>query len=102
MASRHISGAARPTWCSPTKGISGKTTPIVPRPVARRISLRLLWIACGKDDRLVEYVESEPFTTKDKKVDLTLSRRDLGHAPQVPLAEGIPLTVAWMKSVYGL
>jgi len=62
----------------------------------------LILKACGKDDRLVEYVEAEPFTTKDKKVDLTLSRRDLGHAPLVPLAEGIPLTVAWMKSVYGL
>jgi len=62
----------------------------------------LILAACGKDDRLVEYVEAEPFTTKDKKVDLTLARRDLGHAPKIQLAEGITRTVAWMKSVYGL
>lgn len=62
----------------------------------------LILKACGKDDRLVEYVESEPFTTKDKKVDLSRAERDLDHVPRVTLEEGIERTVAWMKSVYGL
>jgi dTDP-glucose 4,6-dehydratase len=60
----------------------------------------LILAACGKDDRLVEYVEAEPFTTKDKKVDLARAKRDLGHAPRVSLEDGIARTVAWMKSVY--
>lgn len=62
----------------------------------------LILAACGKDDRLVEYVEAEPFTTRDKRVDLTLACRDLEHAPKVSLEDGIERTVAWMKSVYRL
>jgi len=55
----------------------------------------------GIDDRLVEYKEAEPFTTKDKKVDTSKAVRDLKHAPEVPLAEGVARTVAWMRRVYG-
>jgi len=62
----------------------------------------LILKSAGKDDRLVEYVESEPFTTKDKKVNLERAIRDLGHKPGIPLAVGIERTVAWMKKVYGL
>jgi len=54
----------------------------------------------GKDESLVEYVEAEPYTTKDKKVDLSKAIRDLGHDPKVTLEEGIPRTIEWMKSVY--
>ena len=54
----------------------------------------------GKNVSLVEYVESEPFTTKDKKVDISKSKRDLDHDPKVSLEEGVPLTIDWMKSVY--
>ncbi|MEW5797652.1 MAG: NAD(P)-dependent oxidoreductase [Bacteroidota bacterium] len=54
----------------------------------------------GKSDSFVEYVEHEPFTTKDKKVDLTKAIRDLKHNPVVKLEEGIPKTIEWMKSVY--
>jgi len=55
----------------------------------------------GKSDEgLVTYVESEPFTTKDKRVDCTKAVRDLGHNPRVTLAEGIPQTLEWMKKVY--
>lgn len=54
----------------------------------------------GKDDRLVEYIEGEPFTTKDKKVDLTKAIRDLDHKCEVRLAEGIPRTIRWMQAVY--
>lgn len=54
----------------------------------------------GKDDSLVEYVENEPFTTRDKKVDISKAKRDLGHNPTVSLAEGIPKTIEWMKGIY--
>ena len=53
-----------------------------------------------KDDSLVEYVETEPFTTKDKKSDISKAKRDLKHNPEVPLEEGIPRTIDWMKEVY--
>ncbi len=56
--------------------------------------------ALGKDDRLVEYLPAEPFTTRDKKVDLGKAVRDLGHQPGVMLAEGIPRTCDWMRDVY--
>lgn len=54
----------------------------------------------GKDDANVTYSEGEPFTTKDKKVDLSKSKRDLDHRTTVSLEEGIPKTVDWMRSVY--
>jgi dTDP-glucose 4,6-dehydratase len=54
----------------------------------------------GKDDSKVTYVEGEPFTTKDKKVDLTKAQIDLGHNPTITLREGIPMTIEWMKRVY--
>ncbi len=56
----------------------------------------------GKDDSLVTYKESERFTTKDKKIDVTKAIRDLKHDPKVPLSEGIPLTIEWQKSVYNV
>lgn len=56
----------------------------------------------GKDDRLVTYKEAESFTTRDKKVDMTKCVRDLGHQPKLSLAEGLPLTLEWMKRYYGV
>ncbi len=54
----------------------------------------------GMDDSLVTYAEAEPFTTKDKKVDVSKAVRDLDHRIIVPLAVGIPKTIDWMRSVY--
>lgn len=56
----------------------------------------------GKTDRLVKYVEGEPFTTKHKKVDAQKAIRDLAHAPTVGLEQGIVETVKWMRSHYGV
>ena len=56
----------------------------------------------GIDDSLVEYKESEPFTTKDKRVDVSKAIRDLKHAPKVSLKEGVRKTVEWMRQVYGI
>ena len=55
-----------------------------------------------KDDSIVTYKESEEFTTKDKKVDVSKAIRDLGHNPKVTLVEGIPLTIEWMKREYDI
>lgn len=54
----------------------------------------------GKDDSQVIYKESEPFTTKDKRVDLTKAIRDLKHDPKIKLEEGIPKTIDWMREYY--
>lgn len=54
----------------------------------------------GKSDSLVTYEKGEAHTTRDKKVDVSKAIRDLWHNPQVPLEEGIPLTIEWMKDVY--
>lgn len=54
----------------------------------------------GKGDEQVNYLESEPFTTRRKIADLTKATRDLGFSPKVPLAVGITSTIEWMKAVY--
>jgi len=56
----------------------------------------------GKTDERVTYREGEPFTTREKRVDCTKAIEDLGHAPLVTLAEGIPLTIEWMRRYCGL
>jgi dTDP-glucose 4,6-dehydratase len=56
----------------------------------------------GKDDSKVTYKEAEPFTTKVKHMDFSKIRRDLKHNPKVPLEEGIPRTIEWMKRFYGV
>lgn len=54
----------------------------------------------GKNDKLVTYKEAEPFTTKTKQVDFSKIRRDLNHDPKIPIEEGIPRYIEWMRSVY--
>ncbi len=55
----------------------------------------------GKTDAKVTYKEAEPFTTRFKHMDFSKSRRDLKHAPKVPLEDGIPKTIEWMRKAYG-
>jgi len=54
----------------------------------------------GLSDSFVTYEKSEFQTTKIKRVDNSKSVRDLNHNPKVPLKEGIPLTLEWMRKVY--
>jgi dTDP-glucose 4,6-dehydratase len=56
----------------------------------------------GKDDTKVTYKKAEPFTTHFKHMDFSKIRRDLNHNPRIPLEEGIPLTINWMKKYYGI
>ena len=56
----------------------------------------------GKDDSKVTYKEGEPFTTRVKHMDFSKIRRDLKHDPKVPLEQGIPKAIEWMKKEYGI
>jgi dTDP-glucose 4,6-dehydratase len=56
----------------------------------------------GKTDAKVTYKEAEPFTTRFKHMDFSKSRRDLKHNPLIPIEDGIPRTIEWMKRVYGI
>jgi dTDP-glucose 4,6-dehydratase len=62
----------------------------------------LILAEVGIDDTLVEYKEAEPFTTKDKRVDVQKAVRDLAHDPKISLQEGVATTVRWMRGVYGI
>ena len=54
----------------------------------------------GADPKLVEYCDAEVLTTKNKKVDASKAKRDLGHTNSYSLEDGIKLTAEWMRSVY--
>jgi len=52
------------------------------------------------NDDIVTYEDSEPHTTKRKKMDFSKCIRDLNHDPKVAPEEGIQTTVKWMKGYY--
>jgi len=58
--------------------------------------------ATGADPSLVSYKESEPFTTKMKRIDNSKAVRELGFGVTVSLEEGIQRTVDWMREVYNV
>jgi len=60
----------------------------------------LILKAVGKDDSIVTYEESEPFTTKIKTMDFSKAVHDLKHDPKISPEEGIRRTVEWMKWYY--
>jgi len=63
------------------------------------IILKLL----GKESqrhRLLMLKDEEILTTREKKVDCSKARRDLGLKSTVPLEDGIRQTLEWMKRVY--
>jgi len=62
----------------------------------------LILKSLGKDDSSVTYKEAEPFTTRVKHMDFSKIRKDLKHSPRVPLEEGIPRTIEWMRRAYNL
>lgn len=55
-----------------------------------------------KDDSKVTYKEAEPFTTRVKKPDSSKAVKDLNHRITVPLDEGIPRTIEWMRKIYNV
>jgi dTDP-glucose 4,6-dehydratase len=56
----------------------------------------------GASPKLVQYRDSEILTTKDKKVDISKSIRDLEHRNSCGLEKGMRLTADWMRGVYNL
>ena len=50
--------------------------------------------------KLIRTKPEEILTTREKKVDCTKAKRDLGHKTTVQLEEGIANTIAWMREVY--
>lgn len=60
----------------------------------------LIWKYTGADKNLITHAESEVLTTKDKRVDVSLSENELKHQNSVSLEEGVKKTVDWMKMYY--
>jgi len=58
--------------------------------------------ATQADPGLVQYRDAEVLTTKDKRVDTSKAREQLGHTDSVTLADGVARTVAWMRETYRL
>jgi dTDP-glucose 4,6-dehydratase len=50
---------------------------------------------------LAQFMDSEPFTTKQKLVDTSKAQRDLGLKSTVSLEQGINETLEWMREAYG-
>jgi dTDP-glucose 4,6-dehydratase len=49
----------------------------------------------------INYIDKEAANVTNKRPDLSLAKRDLGHRCTVSLNDGIRRTVKWMESVYG-
>ena len=62
----------------------------------------MIWDYTGADRDLINYSESELLTTKIKKLDNSLSVRDLNHKESVSLEQGVKNTIDWMKDYYRL
>ena len=62
----------------------------------------LIWEYTGAPRKLINYEKSEKLTTKIKKVDISLSKKELNHKMTISLKEGVKLTIDWMKEYYGL
>ena len=62
----------------------------------------LIWNYTGADKNLIKYAESEKLTTKIKKLDNSLSVKDLDHKESVSLIDGEKKTIGWMKIYYKL
>ncbi len=54
----------------------------------------------GTDDSHITYKGEEPFTTKIKTIDSSKAYKDLNHKIDVPVEEGIPKYIEWMKNRY--
>ena len=53
------------------------------------------------DPKLVRYLPEDKHNTVSKRPDIQKAVKDLNHNPKVLLEEGLPLTVEWMRKVYG-
>lgn len=56
----------------------------------------------GKDEAKVDYRGTEDHNTLNKRASVEKAKRDLDHEATVPLEEGIPKTIEWMREHYDL
>lgn len=54
----------------------------------------------GAEKHLANYKDSEPFTTKFKKVDISKAKKDLNHNPKTSIEDGVEKTVNCMRKFY--
>lgn len=62
----------------------------------------LILALTGADPTLVQYLPEDRHNVVNKRPQIELARKELGHNPRVPLEEGVPCTLAWLRQVYGL
>jgi dTDP-glucose 4,6-dehydratase len=54
------------------------------------------------DASLVEYLPEDKHNVLNKRPDIKKAKAAFGHNPKTKLEEGVPKTIEWMKSVYGI
>ncbi|MBW8011093.1 MAG: NAD(P)-dependent oxidoreductase [Chloroflexi bacterium] len=54
----------------------------------------------GQDASLVTYLPQDQHNVQNKRPDISLAKKVFGHNPTVPLSEGVPTTIEWMRKVY--
>ena len=62
----------------------------------------IIWDYTKAPRELIEYKKSEILTTKQKKVNIDLSIKELGHKETISLEEGVRRTIDWMRDYYRL
>jgi dTDP-glucose 4,6-dehydratase len=62
----------------------------------------LIWDYTKASRDLIEYKSSEMLTTKEKRVDIGLSVKELNHKQTISLEEGVKKTIDWMRDYYRL
>ena len=55
-----------------------------------------------KSDSLVEYIPSSEHNVRNKRPDITIAERLLGHEPKVKIQEGVIKTIEWMRETYNV
>lgn len=62
----------------------------------------IIWDYTKANKNLIHYKDSEILTTKIKRVDVSLSIKELNHKETVSIEEGIKKTIDWMRDYYRL
>lgn len=63
---------------------------------------RIITKHIGIDDKLVTYLPEDKHNVMNKKPDISKAKKQFGHNPTITLEEGVPKTIDWMKSMYGI
>ncbi len=86
---------SRPS-CVPVYNIGGEEYTSVEEMLAK------LQILIPNSKSKIKVLDKEAANVTNKRPDNSLARADLGHDPQVKLADGLPPTVEWLRAVNGM